>query len=71
MISIEATRSEGKVFGLYENENVLVTDDPEVLEAVRNALSNSLEFINRWLSSRRSETSPACIPSKVQKQAGR
>jgi hypothetical protein len=65
MISIEATGSDGKVFGFYADGNVLVRDDRETVQNVRDTLRKSLEFVDRWLSSSRSETSSACIPSKV------
>jgi hypothetical protein len=65
MISIEATGSEGTVFSLSGNGNVFVTDNGESLNDVRAALGKSLEFVDRWLSGRPSETRSACTPSKV------
>ena len=65
MISIEATESEGKVFGFYADGNVLVRDDRETVENLRDTLRQSLEFVDRWLSDSRCETSSACIPSKI------
>ena len=65
MISIEATESEGKVFGFYADGNVLVRDDRETVENLRDTLRQSLEFVDHWLSNSRSETSSTCIPSKV------
>lgn len=64
-VDVEVKSENGIVFGFYKDGNVLVNDDREAIQAARNALDESVKFLDGWLTKKQSPgLRAACIVSK-------